>query len=65
MTAEELVAESCAHQGVPIHVEDPEVLAQVAHLVRTHKESTGGPTSALSGPRKVDRNASVTEPRRV
>jgi hypothetical protein len=35
VTVDELVAESCAAQGVPEHIEDPEVLAQVAAIVRS------------------------------
>ena len=35
MTVEDLVRESCAAQGVPLTVEDPEVLARVASLLRT------------------------------
>jgi hypothetical protein len=34
MTVEQLVAESCAAQGVPEHVEDPEILANVAAILR-------------------------------
>jgi hypothetical protein len=34
MTIEELVAESCEAQGVPEHVEDPEILAAVAAVLR-------------------------------
>jgi hypothetical protein len=34
MTVEELVRESCEAQGVPEHVEDPEVLAKVAVLMQ-------------------------------
>jgi len=34
MTIDELVAESCEYCGVPEHVEDPEVLAQVAAVIR-------------------------------
>ena len=41
MTAEELVAESCAAQGVPEHVEDPEVLARVAALIRQGGDASG------------------------
>jgi hypothetical protein len=51
--AEYLVRESCAIQGVPEHVEDPEVLARVASII-ANKESTGASTGAPSGPRKVD-----------
>jgi hypothetical protein len=34
VTTEELVRESCAAQGVPELVEDPEVLARVAAVMR-------------------------------
>jgi hypothetical protein len=39
---DELVAESTAYQGVPEHVEDPEVLARVAALIRSGGEAAGG-----------------------
>jgi hypothetical protein len=42
VTAEELealVAESCAAQGVPERIEDPEVLARVAAVIRNGGEA--------------------------
>jgi hypothetical protein len=44
---EELLRESCEAQGVPEHVEDPEVLARVAALMSTCRAAaapTGGST---------------------
>jgi hypothetical protein len=35
VTVEELVRESCEAQGVPEHVEEPDVLAKVAAIVRS------------------------------
>jgi hypothetical protein len=34
MTIDELVAESCDYQDVPFHTEDPELLAEVAAVIR-------------------------------
>lgn len=39
MTAEELVRESCAAQGVPEYVEDARVLAMVASRIRASEEA--------------------------
>jgi hypothetical protein len=41
MTIDELVAESCEAQGVPEHVDDPEVLAVVAAIVKNGGEAPG------------------------
>jgi hypothetical protein len=38
MTVEQLVRESCESQGVPEHVEDPEVLARLAALIRAEQK---------------------------
>jgi hypothetical protein len=37
VTVDELVAESTEYQGVPEHVEDPEVLARIAALIRAER----------------------------
>jgi hypothetical protein len=39
VTIDELVAESCQAQDVPFHVEDPEILAQVAAVIRSGGEA--------------------------
>jgi hypothetical protein len=46
MTVDQLVRESCEAQGVPLHVEDPEVLARVAAVVRS-----GGDAATQNEPR--------------
>jgi hypothetical protein len=41
VTVDELVAESCEYWGVPEQLEDPEVLAQVAAVLRQGGEAPG------------------------
>jgi hypothetical protein len=37
MNIDALVRESCESQGVPLHVEDVEVLARIAALIRAER----------------------------
>jgi hypothetical protein len=35
---DELLAESCEYNGVPEYIEDPEVLARIAALIRAERK---------------------------
>jgi hypothetical protein len=51
MTVDQLVRESCAAQDVPLHVDDPEVLARIAALMRPgdHLVATFAEKEAAAG----------------